>query len=194
MSNIELIVVDDRTRPLVQHLRYRVYCAEKQFAMKGADHEARMLYDETDTLGVTFALFDGAELVSSAQVIPVDPLQAPERFSVFDLRHALPRPDHGAVIVSKLVTAPDRRGSKTLGTVMRAILDFVAQENRRYIAILAEPSMREFYASMGFDVMKEGIEAAPFGTVALMVFDMRDERHTSGKSLAGWMFKSVFSR
>ena len=54
--------------------------------------------------------------------------------------------------------------------------------------------MREFYASMGFDVMKEGIEAAPFGTVALMVFDMRDERHTSGKSLAGWMFKSVFSR
>lgn len=153
-----------------------------------------MLYDDADTLGVSFALFDGADLVSSAQIIPVDPLNAPERFEIFDLRQSLPRPDHGAVIVSKLVTAPDRRGSKTLGPVMRGVLDFVAQENRRYIAILAEPGMREFYASMGFDVMKEGIDAAPFGQVALMVFDMRDERHTSGKSLAGWMFKSVFSR
>ena len=194
MSKIELIVVDDRTLPLVQHLRYRIYCAEKKFAMKGADHEARRLYDETDTLGVTFALFDGAELVSSAQVVPVDPLQTPDRFEVFGLRQSLPRPDHGAVIVSKLVTASDRRGSKTLGPVMRAVLDFVAQENRRYIAILAEPSMREFYASMGFDVVREGIDAHPFGQVALMIFDMRDERHTSGRSLAGWMFKSVFSR
>ena len=193
MSNIELTVVDERTLPLVQHLRYRVYCAEKQFAMDGADHEARRLYDKADSLGVTFALFEGAELVSSAQIIPVDPLNASEKFEVFDLRSALPRPDQGAVIVSKLVTAPDRRGSKTLGPVMRAILDFVAQENRRYIAILAEPSMREFYTSMGFDAMKEGIDAAPFGKVTLMVFDMRDERHTSGKSLAGWMFKSVFS-
>ncbi|WP_300395445.1 hypothetical protein [Henriciella sp.] len=193
MSKIELIVVDERTLPLVQHLRYRVYCAEKQFAMPGADHEARMLFDEADSLGVTFALFDGADLVSSAQVIPVDPLKAPDKFAVFDLRNALPRPDHGAVIVSKLVTAPDRRGSKTLGPVMRAVLDFVAQEKRRYIAILAEPSMRDFYVSMGFDIMKEDIDAAPFGKVALMVFDMRDERHTSGKSLAGWMFKSVFT-
>jgi len=194
MSGLELIVCDKRTLPLVQHLRYRVYCAEKQFAMSGADDEARLLLDEADALGVTFALFDGADLVSSAQVIPLDPLNAPRKFDVFDLRTSLPRPDHGAVIVSKLVTAPDRRGSKTLGPVMRAVLDFVAQEKRRYIAILAEPAMRDFYASMGFDVLKEDIEAAPFGKVALMVFDMRDERHTSGKSLAGWMFKSVFSR
>lgn len=194
MSGLELIVCDKRTLPLVQHLRYRVYCAEKQFAMSGADDEARLLLDEADALGVTFALFDDADLVSSAQVIPLDPLNAPAKFDVFDLRNSLPRPDHGAVIVSKLVTAPDRRGSKTLGPVMRAVLDFVAQEKRRYIAILAEPSMRDFYASMGFDVLKEDIEAAPFGKVALMVFDMRDERHTSGKSLAGWMFKSVFSR
>ncbi len=194
MSNFELTVMDNRTLPLVQHLRYRVYCAEKQFALKGADHEARMLFDEADSLGVTFTLFDGADLVSSAQIIVVDPFNHAERFDVFSLKTSLPRPDHGVVIVSKLVTAPDRRGSKTLGPVMRAVLDFVAQENRRYIAILAEPSMREFYASMGFEVVKEGIEAAPFGAVALMVFDMKDERHTSGKSLAGWMFKSVFTR
>lgn len=194
MSKVELIVVDERTLPLVQHLRYRVYCAEKQFPLPGADHEARRLYDDADTLGVTFALFDGAELVSSAQVIPVDPLNAPEKFDVFQLKTALPRPDHGAVIVSKLVTAQEKRGSKTLGPVMRAVLDFVAQDKRRYIAILAEPSMREFYASMGFDVLAEGIDASAFGSVSLMVFDMRDERHTSGKSLAGWMFKSVFSR
>ena len=109
MSGLELIVCDKRTLPLVQHLRYRVYCAEKQFAMSGADDEARLLLDEADALGVTFALFDGADLVSSAQVIPLDPLNASAKFDVFDLRNSLPRPDHGAVIVSKLVTAPDGR-------------------------------------------------------------------------------------
>ncbi|MEM5518367.1 hypothetical protein WNY37_15505 [Henriciella sp. AS95] len=194
MSEFELIVADDRTLPLVQHLRYRVYCAEKQFAMAGADHEARILVDSADRLGVTFALFEGAELVSSAQVIPVNPLATDARFAVFDLASTLPRPDQGAVIVSKLVTSKDRRGSKTLGPVMRAVLEFVAAEKRRYIAILAETSMRDFYASMGFEALKEGIEAAPFGTVTLMVFDMKDERHLSGKSLAGWMFKPVFAR
>lgn len=193
MSELELIVVDERTMPLVQHLRYRVYCAEKQFAMAGADHEARRLTDKADTLGVTFALFDGAELVSSAQVIPVDPLNASADFDVFQLRNSLPRPDRGAIIVSKLVTSREKRGSKTLGPVMRAVLEFVAQEQRRYIAILAEDTMVDFYASMGFEAARKGIEAAPFGQVTLMVFDMQDPRHSSGKSLAGWMFKSVFA-
>lgn len=193
MPDFELVVADKRMLPLVQHLRYRVYCAEKKFAPSGADHEARLLTDKADGLGVTFALFDGADLVSSAQIIPVDPLEPPPGFEVFDLRNSLPRPDQGAVIVSKLVTSRDRRGSKTLGPVMRAILAFVAEEKRRYIAILAEPGMVEFYSSMGFDPVKDDLEAAPFGRVSLMVFDMQDERHLSGKSLAGWMFKSVFA-
>ncbi len=193
MSDFELIVADQRVMPLVQHLRYRVYCAEKRFAMAGADHEARILTDEADKLGVTFALFDGAELVSSAQIIPVNPLDEEARFAVFDLASVLPRPDQGAVIVSKLVTAKDRRGSKTLGPVMRAVLEFVSADKRRYIAILAEPGMRDFYASMGFEALREGITAAPFGEVTLMVFDMKDERHLSGKSLAGWMFKPIFA-
>lgn len=194
MTEADLIVVDERTLPLVQHLRYRVYCAEKQFQLPGADPQARLLVDEADRTGVTFALFDRADLVSSAQVIPVDQPEMSGKYALFHLHDALPRPDQGAVIVSKLVTAPERRGSKTLGPIMRAILDFVARENRRYIAILVEPSMRDFYASMGFDKLKEGIETQAFGKVALMVFDMQDERHASGNSLAGWMFKSVFNR
>ncbi|WP_084419927.1 N-acyl amino acid synthase FeeM domain-containing protein [Henriciella litoralis] len=194
MSEFELVTVDTRTLPLVQHLRYRVYCAEKQFAMPGADHQARMLFDEADQLGVTFALFDGAELVSSAQIIPVDPLNAPDKFAVFALAEVLPHPEASCVIVSKLVTAPERRGSKTLGPVMRGVLEFVATNQHRYIAILAETSMREFYKSMGFDELRGGIDAAQFGIVSLMVFDMKDERHLSGKSLAGWMFKSLFTR
>ncbi|MGB3627666.1 MAG: hypothetical protein WA989_17700 [Henriciella sp.] len=193
MSEFELVVADERMLPLVQHLRYRVYCAEKKFEMAGADHEARLLTDTADRLGVTFALFDGAHLISSAQVIPVDPLAPQAGFDVFDLRNSLPRPDQGAVIVSKLVTSPDRRGSKSLGPVMRAILAFVTAEKRRYIAILAEPSMVDFYASMGFDAVRDDLEAAPFGRVTLMVFDMQDEQHLSGRSLAGWMFKSVFA-
>ncbi len=76
MTNAELIVVDERTLPLVQHLRYRVYCAEKQFQLPGADPQARLLVDEADRAGVTFALFDGADLVSSAQVIPVNQTDA----------------------------------------------------------------------------------------------------------------------
>jgi hypothetical protein len=47
---------------------------------------------------------------------------------------------------------------------------------------------------MGFEALREGITAAPFGEVTLMVFDMKDERHLSGKSLAGWMFKPIFAR
>jgi predicted GNAT family N-acyltransferase len=194
MSDLDLIIADELTLPLVQHLRYRVYCAEKQFAMPGAHHKARLLRDDADPLGQTFALFDGAELVSSAQVIPVDPTRAPDKFAVFGLSAALPSSGETCVVVSKLVTAPERRGSKTLGPIMRAVLDYVAQNGHRYIAILAEPTMREFYSSMGFDIRKEGIDAPPFGTVALMIFDMQDERHTSGRSLAGWMFKSVFAR
>lgn len=193
MDNFEIIPVTDATLPLVQHLRYRVYCAEKQFAMKGADHESRLLRDDADLQGETFALFDGADLVSSAQVIPVKASEASERFQVFDLGSVL-ADGESCVVVSKLVTAPERRGSKTLGPVMRAVLDYVARNKHRYIAILAEAQMREFYGSMGFDIRKEGIDAPPFGTVSLMVFDMQDERHTSGKSLAGWMFKSIFAR
>lgn len=193
MSEFDLVEMTDATLPLVQHLRYRVYCAEKQFAMAGADHESRLLRDEADRLGQTYALFDGADLVSSAQVIPVEVDDPPEKFRVFDLPGILPA-GTSCVIVSKLVTAPDRRGSKTLGPIMRAVLGYVAKGQHRFIAILAEPQMREFYGSMGFDIRKEGIEAPPFGTVSLMVFDMQDERHTSGKSLAGWMFKSLFAR
>lgn len=193
MSELDLVKVTDATLPLVQHLRYRVYCAEKQFAMSGADREARLLRDDADRLGETFALFDGADLVSSAQVIPVGANEASEKFRVFDLPSFLSF-EETCVIVSKLVTAPERRGSKTLGPVMRAVLEYVSQNGHRYIAILAEPTMREFYGSMGFEIRKEGIDAPPFGSVALMVFDMQDERHTSGKSLAGWMFKSVFAR
>ena len=121
-------------------------------------------------------------------------VEAPKKFSVFRLSEALPVVGETCVVVSKLVTAPERRGSKTLGPVMRAVLDYVSRNGHRYIAILAEPTMREFYGSMGFDIRADGIDAPPFGKVALMVFDMQDERHTSGKSLAGWMFKSVFSR
>ena len=193
MSEFDLVEMTDATLPLVQHLRYRVYCAEKQFAMAGADHESRLLRDEADRLGQTYALFDGADLVSSAQVIPVEVDDPPEKFRVFDLPGVLPA-GTSCVIVSKLVTAPERRGSKTLGPIMRAVLGYVAKGQHRFIAILAEPQMREFYGSMGFDIRKEGIEAPPFGTVSLMVFDMQDERHTSGKSLAGWMFKSLFAR
>ena len=193
MSEFDLVEMTDATLPLVQHLRYRVYCAEKQFAMAGADHESRLLRDEADRLGQTYALFDGADLVSSAQVIPVEVDDPPEKFRLFDLPAVLPA-GTSCVIVSKLVTAPDRRGSKTLGPIMRAVLGYVAKGQHRFIAILAEPQMREFYGSMGFDIRKEGIEAPPFGTVSLMVFDMQDERHTSGKSLAGWMFKSLFAR
>ena len=193
MSEFDLVEMTDATLPLVQHLRYRVYCAEKQFAMAGADHESRMLRDEADRLGQTYALFDGADLVSSAQVIPVEVDDPPEKFRLFDLPGILPA-GTSCVIVSKLVTAPERRGSKTLGPIMRAVLGYVAKGQHRFIAILAEPQMREFYGSMGFDIRKEGIEAPPFGTVSLMVFDMQDERHTSGKSLAGWMFKSLFAR
>ena len=193
MSEFDLVEMTDATLPLVQHLRYRVYCAEKQFAMAGADHESRLLRDEADRLGQTYALFDGADLVSSAQVIPVEVDDPPEKFRVFDLPGVLPA-GTSCVIVSKLVTAPDRRGSKTLGPIMRAVLGYVAKGQHRFIAILAEPQMREFYGSMGFDIRKEGIEAPPFGTVSLMVFDMQDERHTSGRSLAGWMFKSLFAR
>lgn len=192
MSEFDLVEMTDATLPLVQHLRYRVYCAEKQFAMAGADHESRLLRDEADQLGQTYALFDGADLVSSAQVIPVEVDNPPEKFRVFDLPGILPA-GTSCVIVSKLVTAPERRGSKTLGPIMRAVLGYVAKGQHRFIAILAEPQMREFYGSMGFDIRKEGIEAPPFGTVSLMVFDMQDERHTSGKSLAGWMFKSLFA-
>ena len=39
MSDFELVTADPAILPLVQHLRYRVYCAEKQFAMPGADHD-----------------------------------------------------------------------------------------------------------------------------------------------------------
>ena len=193
MSEFDLVEMTDATLPLVQHLRYRVYCAEKQFAMAGADHESRLLRDEADRLRQTYALFDGADLVSSAQVIPVEVDDPPEKFRLFDLPGILPA-GTSCVIVSKLVTAPERRGSKTLGPIMRAVLGYVAKGQHRFIAILAEPQMREFYGSMGFDIRKEGIEAPPFGTVSLMVFDMQDERHTSGKSLAGWMFKSLFAR
>lgn len=193
MSEFDLVEMTDATLPLVQHLRYRVYCAEKQFAMAGADHESRLLRDEADQLGQTYALFDGADLVSSAQVIPVEVDDPPEKFRLFDLPGVLPE-GTSCVIVSKLVTAPERRGSKTLGPIMRAVLGYVAKGQHRFIAILAEPQMREFYGSMGFDIRKEGIEAPPFGIVSLMVFDMQDERHTSGKSLAGWMFKSLFAR
>ena len=193
MDDFEIISITDATLPLVQHLRYRVYCAEKQFAMPGADHDNRLLRDDADQLGETFALFDGADLVSSAQVIPVHASKAEERFQVFDLGSVL-ADGESCVVVSKLVTAPERRGSKTLGPIMRAVLDYVARDRHRYIAILAESQMREFYGSMGFDIRKEGIAAHPFGTVSLMVFDMHDERHTSGKSLAGWMFKSIFAR
>ena len=47
MSEFDLVEMTDATLPLVQHLRYRVYCAEKQFAMAGADHESRLLRGHT---------------------------------------------------------------------------------------------------------------------------------------------------
>ncbi|WP_084397016.1 hypothetical protein [Henriciella aquimarina] len=193
-NKVELIVVDERTLPLVQHQRYRALCTGGQGPVAGADHEARRVAHEHDRHGVTFALFDAADLVASAQVIPVSPMTPASAYDVYDLRNTLPRPDHGAVIVANLVTTPVRKGSNLLEPVMRAVLDFVAREKRRYIAVLADPALRDFYASMGFDTVREGLASGrASGEVALMIFDMRDTRHTNGESLAGWMFGPVFN-
>ena len=188
----DLVIVDEKTLPLVQHLRYRVYVAEKGFALAGADHASRRVFDAADSKGTSFALFDGPDLASSAQVVTVDPRAPGPGYDVFALRDNLPDPSAKAVVVSKLVTAPERRGQKTLGPILKAILEFVKVSGARYIAILVEPQMVKFYASMGFDERATGIDAPPYGVVSLMVFDMQDERHISGKSLAGWMFKSLF--
>lgn len=190
----EIVPVTAKLLPLVQHLRYRVYVAEKGFPFAGADHVSRRLISEQDGLGESFAMFATDELAGTVQVIPVTPQLAVGELAALGLAEADGMLAEGVVCISKLVTDKRFRGQASLTPLLRATFDAFLNTGSRYAVILAEPMMKDFYASIGFAVDREDMNVPPYGPVLRMVFDMRDARHPAGKTLAGWMFPAAFQR
>ena len=189
----EVQEVTEATLPLVRHLRYRVYVGEMGFALAGADHVARLLFDAADERGTSLALFAGPELAATVQLIPLtaDALAGP--FAALDLDRRLPQHDGRAIYVSRLASDPRWRGQASLTELMKASFAHILAADARHVVILAEDKLVAFYRAMGFDLLEAHIDMPPYGAVNFMVFDMDDPRHRDGKSLAGWLFRSAFA-
>lgn len=196
-DRIEVLSVDARLTPLVQHLRYRIMAGEMGYVMEGADARSRRLIAPTDGLGESLAVFVGDELAASVQLVTLTVPVMRQHFAGMGLEVLLdahvPGHDGRALFILRLVSDARFRGASVMTPLLNAVFERFLAGHGRYAVIIATDLLRGFYEGMGFTVRAEGINMPPFGPHNLLVFDREDPRHMAGTTLAGWMFREAFA-
>jgi acyl transferase domain-containing protein/3-hydroxymyristoyl/3-hydroxydecanoyl-(acyl carrier protein) dehydratase len=190
---VEVVAVDDAALlALVQHQRYEILVGEQKLSPPGADDARRIVADELDRAGRSFAAFDGAALVGSVRVNVVADGGADAFATAYGLATLGPGWEARTAIVTRLVSR-SARGRPLLSKLVAAVLGVVAARDTRWIAIGVEDPLIGFYESMGFARFRDAVRSPSGGMRTVLVLDVEDPRHRDKATLAGWLYPSLFA-
>jgi 3-hydroxymyristoyl/3-hydroxydecanoyl-(acyl carrier protein) dehydratase len=191
--DIDVASVDDRAvLHLVQHQRYEILVGEQQLAPPGADHARRLVVDDLDLAGRSFAAFAGPALVGSVRVNVVADGGADAFASAYGLSDLGADWQARTAIVTRLVSRGPR-GGPLLSKLVAAVLGVVAERKARWIAIGVEAPLIDFYESMGFARHRDAVTSPSGGLRTVLVLDVEDPRHRDKATLAGWLYPALFA-
>jgi len=188
---------------LAQHFRYAVLVGDLGANPHGADHHNRLVVDALDDPGSNFLAFKGAAIVGAVRVNVVADGGADDYSAAYGLNALGSGFERRTAIVTRLVsraaaapanTAPSARGGGAVLTkLLEAILNVVQARALRWIAIGADTALVGFYRSMGFAPHLANVLSPTGERRDVLLFDMEDPRHAAKKSLAGWLYPTLFS-
>ncbi len=191
--DVEIVAArDPSTLALVQHLRYLVLVGEKNGDPPGTDHVRRLVGDELDATGATFAAFAGPALVGTVRVNILADGAVGAYAEAYGLDALGPGHEPRTAVVTRLISRGERSNA-VLAKLVAAVLGVVAEREARFIAIGVEDHLIGFYTSMGFTHLKDDVLSPAGGRRTVLLFDVEDPRHARKATLAGWLYPALFA-
>ena len=134
----------------VYRLRYRVVVEEMQKRPDAADHANKMITDHLDAVATVLYLSDGTEVVAALRQIWAP--DAPESHQVrfYELDKILEVPRAAMSFTSRLIIAPQYRGTKALGVLLAAIYQEGRSKGVWLDFINCAPPLVSLYEVMGY--------------------------------------------
>lgn len=199
-SSVEVVPASDpAVLHLVQHLRYVTLVGEQGLEPPGADHVRRLVVDDLDRAGASFAAFAGPHLVGSVRVNLLADGGARAYAEAYGLAALGPGYEARTALVTRLISrgaggSADGGRNGALSKLVAAVLSVVAERGARWIAIGVETQLIGFYESMGFARFADSVRSPSGAARTVLVFDVEDPRHAARTTLAGWLYPALFAR
>jgi GNAT superfamily N-acetyltransferase len=158
-------------------LRYEVYVEELGRSQRYADHAARTLAEPLDTCANLFCAYDGARLVGTVRTNYAWRSRLEEYEALYQLEHCGSAYPHGTSVTTKLVVAPDHRGSTLPYRLAAATYSAALSDGVLFDFVDVYPARVPFFQRLGYQVHLPHAMHAEYGPVIVMRLGMRDAQH-----------------
>jgi len=134
-----------------QRLRYAVYVEELKYETVHADHARKVLADPLDDTAHILVAMEGGEVVGTLRANHAGDSELGALADLYGMRASLHFP-HAALVATKFVIAPDRRGTSLALKLIAALTQLGLRQNVRECFIDSIPDLVPYYRALGFDV------------------------------------------
>ncbi len=158
------VVESEAEREAIYRFRYQVYVEELGLTAQ-ADHENRWLRDQYDDQSLSFAVFEGDDVVGSLRLILMDHVRDPAPLiNAFEMGPAMAEFGASAVVTSsRFIIAPHKRNSMAIFQLVReAFLTALARGIRTNFGDCS-PHLLPFYEQLGYRRYTRGYNDTAFG-------------------------------
>jgi GNAT superfamily N-acetyltransferase len=158
-------------------LRYEVYVEELGRSQRYADHAARSVAEPLDTGANLFCAYDGARLVGTVRTNYAWRSRLEEYEALYQLERCGSAYPHGTSVTTKLVVAPDQRGSTLPYRLAAATYAAALADGVSFDFVDVYPARVPFFQRLGYQVHLPRAVHPEYGPVIVMRLGMRDAQH-----------------
>lgn len=161
----------------VFRFRYEVYVEELGRTQRYADHAARTVEEPLDTCANLFCAYDGSRLVGTVRT-NYGWRSALEDYEVlYQMQRCGTAHPHSTSVTTKLVVAPDQRGSTLPYRLAAATYAAALSDGVLFDFVDVYPARVPFFQRLGYRVHLPRAVHPEYGPVIVMRLGMRDAEH-----------------
>ena len=176
-------------REKVYRLRYDIFVEEMHLFSGRADHQRRVLVEESDAASrLLLASIDGEPMGTLRLTLGKDAPPSQEYEETYDLGRWVPHtvPVEQIMVCTRFAVRPDLRGGFTAFELIREVLRCGIEEDVELVFADCQPHLLNLYARLGFRSYRPTYPDAEYGIMVPLVLVGRDVEHlrASGSPIA----------
>ncbi|MCB1734537.1 MAG: GNAT family N-acetyltransferase [Gammaproteobacteria bacterium] len=172
------VAATEAERERIYRFRYAVYVEEMGKRPSYADHAGKRLYDPLDDEATLLYAAAGEEIVATVRINLAGETGFDAYWNrIYQLEHWAEFPAKSLSMTSRLMVAPDWRGSTVLAALLAAIFRFARENGVRFDFCNCTPSLVEFYEQLGYRRYADGFMDKDAGYHVPLVFMAEDIEH-----------------
>ncbi len=169
------IAAGPKDREAVYAFRYQIYVEEMGKQLGYADPSQKMLLDDLDEMAHHYLVEQDGKIIATARLNYATETPFGDHWrQLYQLAHWDEFPAEAISMSSRLMVAPEWRGSSVLGALLLQLFEHSRARGVRFNFLNCSPSLLEFYEQLGYRRYADGFVDTDVGYRVPMVFMTED--------------------